>query len=123
MGTSQAGMALISVLLLLTAMLVMALAVQMMALLGFMTTRNQIAFAQSEAEMHSRLTHSLLILESQLTAPNELPESPVMPAGTSYTRLDEQHARLLIDDPEPPRLGMEVTVELTGGVTRVLMRR
>lgn len=124
MRGTRAGVALVSVLLLLTAMLVMALAVQMMALLGFLTTRNQIAFAQSEAAMHSRLTHSLLMLESQLVAgTGELPEAPLMPAGTGYTRLDEKHARLLIEDPEPPRLGMEVIVELTGGTTQVILRR
>ena len=123
MSVRKDGMALISVLLLLAAMLTMAVAMQMMALLGAISTRNQIAFARAEAELHTRLTHSLLILETQLAAPDELPESPHMPTGTRYNRISNQHAQLQIDSPEPPHLGMEVTIELRSGTTHVIMRR
>lgn len=122
-GRRQHGMALVSVLLLLAAMLTMAVALQLLALLGALSTRNQIAYAAAEAEQHTRLTHSLLLLESQLDGPDELPVAPLMPAGTHYSRISNEHARLQLDSPEPPNLALEVIVELSGSTAQVIMRR
>lgn len=118
----QDGMALISVLLLLAAMFTMAIALQLLALLGALSIRNQIAFAAAEAELHTRLTHSLLLLETQLAGPGELPAAALMPAGTNYTRISNEHARLQVDSPEPPNLALEVIVELRGTTAHVIMR-
>src|SRR5690554_35704 len=92
-------------------MLVMAVAMQLLALLGALSTRNQLAFATAEAELHTRLTHSLLLLEDQLLA-GELPHAPYMPDGAEYERLGPEHARLRLANPQPPLLAREVTVEL-----------
>lgn len=119
----ESGMALVAVLLLLTAMLTMAAALQLLALLGALSTRNQIAFAAAEAEQHTRLTHSLLLLESQLEGPDTLPPDPLLPEGTRYARISNEHARLQLTSPAPPNLALEVMIELRGGTAHVIMRR
>lgn len=120
MFASERGIALISVLLLLTAMLVMALTMQLLALLGALSSRNQLAHAAAEAEQHSRLTWSLLALEQQLEPDGELPLSPHLPAGLSYSRQTGSLARLAIQSSSPPHLALEVLLELSGKRVRVL---
>lgn len=117
--TARQGIALISVLLLLTAMLVMTLTMQLLALLGALTTRNQLAYAQAEAELHSLLTHSLLTLEQQVVPGGELPVSASLPAAVSYTRQSPQLARLVISS-GTGQLALEVLVQLEGSRLRVI---
>lgn len=119
----QQGVALISVLLLLSAMLVMAVAMQLLALLGALATRNQLAFAAAEAELHSRLTHSLLLLEGQLGPAGEMPAVPLLPAGTDYQLIGPKQARLQLANPQPPQLAREVVVEVNAGRIAVIQVR
>ena len=90
-----------------------------LALLGALTTRNQLTFAQAEAELHSLLTHSLLTLEQQAVPGGELPVSASLPAAVSYTRQSPQLARLVISS-GTGQLALEVLVQLEGSRLRVI---
>lgn len=114
MRQEPAGIALISVLLLLSAMLVMALTMQLLALLGVLTTRNQLAFAEAEAELHSRLNYGLLTIEQQIGTTGELPESPYLPDWISYSRESIELARLAVSSSQPPHLALEALIQLQG---------
>lgn len=123
MDSRSSGLALVSVLLLLSAMLVMAVAMQLLALLGALTTRNQLNHAVAEAELHSRLTQTLILLETQLGAGDELPSVAYVPDGTSYQRLGPAHARVTVASSQPPLLAREVIVELAGARLLVVQTR
>ncbi len=107
------GLALLSVLLLLTAMLVLAVTAQQLVLLGALTTRNQLTLAEADANLHSRTTLGLLLLEQQLSAGGTLPALPDLPADLDYSRLGPQHARLRVQGTSPA-LARELTIALNG---------
>jgi|GEM_PF-4360621 len=109
-----AGMALVTVLLLLSAMLVMALTMQLLALFGALTVRNQLSAAQAEAALASLLTHSVLLLEEQLQPGPLLPTAPLLPQHVSYERLSDSEARLALSSSQPQQLATEVLLQLQG---------
>lgn len=109
-----AGMALVTVLLLLSAMLVMALTMQLLALFGALIVRNQLSAAQAEAALASLLTHSVLLLEEQLQPGPLLPATPLLPQHVSYERLSDSEARLALSSSQPQQLATEVLLQLQG---------
>lgn len=113
------GIALVSVLLLLSAMLIMALTMQLLALLGALATRNQLSYAAADAEVNSRLHHSILLLEQQ-SAGGELPITPELPGWSEYSLRSETVAHLVVHSGQPPHLALEALIRLDGARIEVM---
>ncbi len=114
------GIALVSVLLLLSAMLIMALSMQLLALLGALATRNQLAYAAADAELNSRLHHSILLLEQQSAGSGELPGTANLPDWSEYRQQSPTVAHLLVHSGQPPHLALEALLQLSGGRIEVM---
>ena len=121
-ASRQEGLALVSVLLVLTVMLVFAVTAQQMVLLTALTIRNQLALSQAEAEQESLMNLALLLTEAQLEAGGRLPESALMPAGADYVLESAEQARITISAIKPA-LAVELTVMAHSGRVTVTGRR